>query len=209
MTQETTGIKAALSHPAIYDFVQNTLGARKARSVVAGEYLRLKQGELLVDVGCGTGEMFEFIPGGVSYVGFDMSEPYIHSARRRFGGKARFECMEVGRAAELDVRSADVALAFGLLHHLDDPEVTGLLATLNDIIRPGGRVITVDPTLFEGQSRLAAFVARRDRGRNVRSPAEYAALAGSVFPNTRHYVRNDLLRIPYSHCVMEMTRTKP
>lgn len=205
MVQDTTGLKAALSLPRVYDFVQNALGARRARRVVAEEFLRVKDGDFLLDVGCGTGEMLEHLPAGTRYLGLDLSASYIASARSRFGGRARFECMDVNRAADLEVAQVDLALAFGLLHHLDDQEVVALLATLKGLVRPGGRVVTIDPTLFSGQGAIAAFVARQDRGRNVRSPEHYAALASGVFAQARPVVRNDLLRIPYSHCIIEMT----
>lgn len=206
MAQDTGGLKASLSNAAIYDFVQNALGARRARRIVSAQYIRATPGALILDVGCGTGEMLEFLPSGVHYVGFDMSEPYITSAKTRYGEKARFECMDVAHSSALGIVNADVALAFGLLHHLDDAEVIRLLIDLKNIVRPGGRVVTVDPTLFEGQNTIASFLAKRDRGRNVRSPTDYALLVRSVFSEMQHEVRSDLLRIPYSHCVMQMTR---
>ncbi len=205
MVQETTGLKSALSVPGIYDFVQNALGARRARRVVADEFLRANAGDFLLDVGCGTGEMLEHLPAGIRYLGLDLSESYITSARSRFGERARFECVDVNQAAGLEVGNVDLALAFGLLHHLDDHEVVALLVTLKGLVKPGGRVVTIDPTIFTGQSSVAAFVARQDRGRNVRSPEGYTALASGVFAQVRPVVRNDLLRIPYSHCIIEMT----
>jgi len=204
MSQETTGLKAALSIPWMYEFIQRAVGAGKARQIIADDYLKVRAGDHVIDVGCGTGEMIKSLPVGVRYVGFDLSEPYIRSARSQFGAQGRFECADVAYSRNLNLPAADVAYAIGLLHHLDDDQVVDLLRSLAEIIKPGGRVITVDPTLFDGQNRVAAFVAKRDRGRNVRSPSEYAVLARSVFPYAKHEVRNDLLRIPYSHCIVEM-----
>lgn len=204
MSQITSGLRAALSLPSVYDFVQNLVGARRARRALCTHYLRPRPEDLMVDVGCGTGEMLEALPADIRYVGFDLSQRYIDSARTRFGNRARFECLDVAQADSLDIRDIDLALAFGLLHHLDDHEVRGLLCTLKGLLRPGGRVVTVDPTLTPGQHPVAAFVARRDRGRNVRSPEDYRALACSVFVEVESEVRHDLLRIPYSHCILQM-----
>lgn len=204
MSQTTSGLRAALSLPSVYDFVQNLVGARHARRVLSAQYLRLQPHQWMVDVGCGTGEMLDAVPDGVHYVGFDLSQRYIGSARTRYGDRARFECLDVAQAGSLDVPEADLALAFGLLHHLDDHEVCGLLETLKGLLKPGGRVVTIDPTLIPGQHPIAAFVARRDRGRNVRSPAGYHALARRVFAQVEGEVRHDLLRIPYSHCILQM-----
>jgi SAM-dependent methyltransferase len=204
MSQITSGLRAALSLPTVYDFVQNLVGARRARLELSAHYLRPQPEDLMVDVGCGTGEMLEALPANIRYVGFDLSQRYIDSARARFGDRARFECLDVAQAGSLDIRGIDLALAFGLLHHLDDHEVRGLLCTLKGLLRPGGRVVTIDPTLTPGQHPIAAYVARRDRGRNVRAPEDYRALACSVFDDVESEVRHDLLRIPYSHCILQM-----
>ena len=37
----------------------------------------------------------------------------------------------------------------------------------------------------------------------MRSPAEYERLAASVFGDVVCRVRKDLLRMPYTHCVLE------
>lgn len=204
MSQTTSGLRAALSLPSVYDFVQNLVGAARARRELSAHYLRAESGQLFVDVGCGTGEMLDFLPAGVRYVGFDLSQRYIDSARRRYGERARFECLDVAEAGRLDIHDVDIALAFGLLHHLDDHEVLGLLQTLVRLLGPNGRILTIDPTLSPGQHPVAAFVARRDRGQNVRSPDAYRALAAQVFDRVECEVRHDLLRIPYSHCVLQM-----
>lgn len=207
MSQTTSGLRAALSLPSVYDFVQNLVGARRARRELSAHYLRPQPECLMVDVGCGTGEMLEALPADIRYVGFDLSQRYIDSARARYGDRARFECLDVAQAGSLDIHNIDLALAFGLLHHLDDHEVCGLLRTLKRLLKPGGRVVTIDPTLTPGQHPIAAFVARRDRGRNVRSPEAYRALACAVFDQVESEVRHDLLRIPYSHCILQMRAT--
>ncbi|ODU44535.1 class I SAM-dependent methyltransferase [uncultured Aquimonas sp.] len=204
MSQTTSGLRAALSLPSVYDFVQNLVGAARARRELSAHYLRAESGQLLVDVGCGTGEMLDFLPAGVRYVGFDLSQRYIDAARRRYGERARFECLDVAEAGRLDIHDVDIALAFGLLHHLDDHEVLGLLHALARLLGPNGRILTIDPTLSPGQHPVAAFVARRDRGQNVRSPEAYRALAARVFDRVDCEVRHDLLRIPYSHCILQM-----
>lgn len=206
MAQETTGLKAALSLPAMYDLLQRALGARAFRREIAERYVRAEPGDRVIDVGCGTGEMVAALPRGIAYRGFDLSEAYIASARRRFGDRGTFECMDVASASRLGGLEADVVLAIGLLHHLDDAECASLLGTLHALLEPGGRVVTVDPTLCRLQHPVAAFLARRDRGRNVRSPEGYAALARPYFASVAPVVRHDLLRVPYSHCVLELAR---
>jgi SAM-dependent methyltransferase len=204
MAQQTTGLKAVFSLPGAYDLAQSLIGAYAARREFATRYVRAAPGDLVVDVGCGTGELAPHLGAGLRYVGFDLSPQYIQSARARFSDIGRFECMDVANAADFGIRDADIAIAFGLLHHLDDDECVALFRSLQSVLRDGGRVVTIDPTFAPGQHPIGAFLARRDRGRNVRSPSAYEAVARRVFPDVRCVTRHDLLRVPYSHCVLEM-----
>jgi hypothetical protein len=67
----------------------------------------------------------------------------------------------------------------------------------------GGRFVSVDPTLVPDQSRAARFIVSGDRGEHVRAPDGYRRLVEGVFHEVRDTVRSDLLRIPYTHCIVE------
>jgi hypothetical protein len=69
---------------------------------------------------------------------------------------------------------------------------------------PGGRFVSVDPTRIPGQRRpLARMLISWDRGEYVRTPRDYLRLAETVFESVRSSVRTDLLRLPYSLCIVE------
>ena len=155
----------------------------------------------VLDLGCGPGDLVRYL-GDVRYVGVDVSEPYIESARRLYGDGAEFR---VGDATRLDddLRGFDLVLAFGVVHHLDDDGAGRLFAGAARALVPGGRVVTVDPAFADGQPRAARFVISRDRGNNVRTAEEYASLAEGALRHVTVRTRSDLLRIPYTHCVLE------
>jgi hypothetical protein len=73
-------------------------------------------------------------------------------------------------------------------------------------LRDSGRMVSVDPTFVEGQNRAARFTIERDRGRDVRRPEAYARLASGSFGTVGSVIRSDLIRIPYTHCVLECER---
>jgi hypothetical protein len=50
------------------------------------------------------------------------------------------------------------------------------------------------------------WLLSRDRGRYVRSPESYQRLAAAVFPHVQTTIREDLLRIPYTHFIMSCSR---
>ena len=89
-----------------------------------------------------------------------------------------------------------------VLHHLSDAEADHVFGLGARALADGGRMFSNDPSLVPGQSRLARAVIQRDRGRNVRSPEAYRALAEARFSHVTVDVRHDLLHIPYSHALL-------
>lgn len=175
--------------------------------MVISRYLRPVAGENLLDVGCGPGNVLQFL-SDVNYTGIDRNERYIVEARTRFGGRGRFILADVDDVAGMGLPPFDIVTMFGLLHHLDDRQAAGLLAAVRPLLCKGGRVVTVDPCFVERQSPIAWLLARMDRGRNVRHADAYRALAGAAFPKVELHVRNDLLRLPYNHAIMVCSADK-
>ncbi|MBC6942278.1 MAG: class I SAM-dependent methyltransferase [Xanthomonadales bacterium] len=203
MAQITTGPRAIFSAPWVYDLAQNLVGANRSRARLVRDHLRLRPGMRLLDLGCGTAAMLHHLPRDVAYVGVDLSESYIESARREFGARGEFHCGDIARTAPDVFGTFDVVVANGLLHHLDDGPVRNMLRVARTVLRAGGHLVTIDPCFDPGQSRLARLVITHDRGRNVRTLAGYAELAREMFTTVEPRLRDDMLRIPYTHAVLE------
>jgi SAM-dependent methyltransferase len=206
VVQITSGIRGILSNPSVYDFVQSALGAGRARKRLIRDHIRPTSSDHLLDIGCGTGELLNYLPANIHYIGFDLSPNYIDAARERYGDRGRFECSDVADFKSADLLGVDLVLAIGVLHHLDDDQARRLFQTAWDKLRPGGRFISMDGALIEGQSRIARALILRDRGQNIRSPNGYQALAASKFSTIICKIRHDLLHVPYTHCILECTR---
>lgn len=206
MAQVTTGIRSVLSLPSVYDMFQEMLGASHSRETICREHIRASAGDLVVDVGCGTASILDHLPRGIAYIGFDLSERYIEAARQAYGDRGVSHCRDITSIGPDEVPRCTVAIAIGILHHLDDAGATNLIKALNDRLVPGGRLITVDPAYWPGLSGAARFLISRDRGQNVRNGEDYRALAARIFRNVTLRRRDDLLNIPYSHAVLECTK---
>ncbi|WP_305805612.1 class I SAM-dependent methyltransferase [Stenotrophomonas sp. YIM B06876] len=207
MSQKTDGLHAVLSHPAVYDLLQNLLGARRSRARLIRDHIRPRQGDHVLDIGCGTGELFSQLPAGLRYIGFDLSQAYIEAARKRFGDRARFECMDVAiYEVDQEQQKADLVLAIGILHHLDDARARSLMRTAHAALKPGGRFISLDGAYVDGQSAIARGLISRDRGQSIRTPSAYQALAEAEFSTVKGQVRSDMLLVPYTHYIMECVR---
>lgn len=195
-------VRGILSRPWVYELFSRLVGGESARVTLVREHVRPWDGARILDLGCGPGTLLGYL-GDVEYVGIDVSEDYIAQARREFGDRAEFR---VGDATHVDgdLQAFDLVLAFGVLHHLDDPEAARLFAHARRALKDGGRLVTLDNTLLPDEPRrIADRIVSWDRGEHVRSPSGYEQLAASAFSNVQATVHRDLLRMPYTHCVLE------
>ncbi len=142
----------------------------------------------------------------VEYTGLDLDEAYIAEARARFGDRGVFRLGPIGDETVPERDHFDLVLAMGVLHHLDDETVRSFFRIARRALKPGGRVVTIDPCFVEGQHPLARRLIAMDRGEHVRQLDSWAPLVEPVFPDVASHVRHDLLRVPYTHLVMEATR---
>lgn len=203
MGQITDGLRAVLSHPVVYTTFQLLMGPRSVRRNFVADFIKPTVGMKMLDIGCGPADILDYLQA-VQYWGFDISAPYIEHARERFGARGTFECKQLEFEDLASLPKFDVTLALGLLHHLDDAEALSMMRLARAALKPGGRLITIDPVLEAGQNPIARFLVRRDRGQNVREKRGYEALARQVFQSARVEVRHQTW-IPYTHCMMECT----
>lgn len=124
------------------------------RELVASLLRReLREGETLLDLGCGTGANLSLAGAGVRKVGID-----IHVEELGPG-------MLQGDATSLPLRSStvDVVLALDVLEHVDDDVA---LAEVRRVLRPGGRFIATVPampSLWSVRDEAAGHRRRYDR----------------------------------------------
>lgn len=207
MPQIIQGIRSILSIPAVYRLFGVLIGSASYRQVLARQYICPKSRDRVLDIGCGPGDMFPYLPN-VEYLGFDLSQKYIQAARSRFGDRATFVCESVSTTTLKQSSYFDIVLAMGILHHLDDVEAIQLFQLAKTALKPGGRLITFDGVFTNDQSACARYIISKDRGQNVRTKNGYYQLATQVFPQIVVNIRHDLLRIPYTHIILECTRSE-
>jgi SAM-dependent methyltransferase len=203
--ERSSGPWKLLSLPRVYSRLQDGLAVRGARAEIASRYIRAREGDSVLDIGCGPADILQYLPS-VSYVGADLNAQYLAAARRRFSTTqptARFLKVDVRALPREWVNLYDLVLAQGLLHHFADDQALILLRTAAGAMKPDGRLITVDPAFTPDQHLVARLLIANDRGRFVRSPERYGELARTVFSRVDLHVRHDLMRLPYTHLIME------
>jgi cyclopropane fatty-acyl-phospholipid synthase-like methyltransferase len=193
------GIKSILNFPAIYRLFFYITGTNHAKFV--NLFVRPQKDDTILDIGCGPADILKYLPD-VRYIGFDISQSYINAAVRRYKDRGTFFCKTVTADAVSGV-NADIVLASGVLHHLNDQECVDLFTLAYNSLKKGGRLITLDGCYIEGQPMLARYIVSKDRGQYIRKPQQYLELSEQIFSDVKSHVRMDLIRIPYTHIVME------
>ncbi|HEX7746885.1 MAG TPA: class I SAM-dependent methyltransferase [Micromonosporaceae bacterium] len=197
-------VKGLLGYVPLYVALQRGVGADRLRYRCLDE-LALKDGDTVIDVGCGPAYYFERLPR-VRYFGFDTAPRYIDYARGRWGDRAEFRCEVFGEQHLAQIPPADAVLLLGLLHHLSDEDSRHLLQVAGKALAPGGRVISVDTCFEPKQGRISRWMSENDRGEHVRTPEAFVALAQEFFHDVDGEVVDDATRIPSSHWMMRMQK---
>jgi len=203
---ERRGLWLLLSSSLVYEAFHHLIGARAWLRRFTREAIRAGAGDRVLDVGCGPGALLHYLPKSTSYIGFDRSKVYIERARRMHGGRGEFICDDLANLAAYGIHSVDVAVAIGILHHLDDRLASDLLRATANILRPGGRLITVDPCFDESQSFLQRAFMSYDRGTYVRPFGRYVALCCAAIGRPRATLKQGYFPFPHSVCMMEAAR---
>lgn len=202
-----TGLRAWLEKPHLYDFFQTLIGGNAERIRQYERYIPVKSGEKILDIGCGTGLLADWIEDGVEYVGCDMEEAYIEHAKKKYGDRGEFI---LGRAEELAVdrweNHFNYVMAHGLLHHLTDEESEILVRHSYNFLKDGGKFVSFDSVFHDEQSSLERWIVSRDRGQNIRTADDYFKLARTTFKQVEGTIDQGKLRIPFSVFAMICTK---
>ena len=79
------GLHRVLNRAGVYGALQKLLLRSGSRERYVREFVRPFPGCRILDIGCGPGDILEYLPESVgAYAGFDMNPGYIEAAQQRW-----------------------------------------------------------------------------------------------------------------------------
>lgn len=191
-----------LAIPCVYSFVQWAFGTTAGQRKLL-DYMNVNDGHTVLDVGCGTAIILEYLPD-VDYHGYDMNEEYLGTARQKYASRrAVFHNSYVSSTTLPDELKGkcDQVLALGLLHHISDQDAQTVLELAYAALKKGGRFVSIDPVFIDDQNFVAKTLVGADRGRHVRHERELSALIETHFMGDCTFHRENLTHLPYNSLV--------
>jgi ubiquinone/menaquinone biosynthesis C-methylase UbiE len=149
------------SHPWVYDRIQSAVGVSQVYAKLAPHLLSAPDNALVPDIGGGTGSLKRYCSPRHRYVCLDIEWEKLQGFRGKFSeGDGIW-----GDATRLPIahRSVDTAICMFVAHHLNDDLLPTMLSEVDRTLRPGGRVILVDPVM-DPQRMAGRILWKLDRG---------------------------------------------
>jgi cyclopropane fatty-acyl-phospholipid synthase-like methyltransferase len=195
---------------ACYDFFQTIVGATAYVQKILGETFLNPEISSVIDLGCGTGAKTPFLNSKMKYLGVDISEDYIARAKRRESDADRtYVVSDLSLSGWLNVTefyNPPLVLAMGIFHHLSNQQMESLLRQLQENVPPGSQITSLDPTITRSTSKAAAFLAKQDRGKFLRTPEELEGMLDRFGFSTEIREHKNQLRIPYDTLLINGTK---
>ena len=170
-------LRTLLEFPFVWNSFEKIIGGSRAKRKFVKNFIIPFEGASILDIGCGTGEIINYMPEDINYVGFDLSNKYIDYAKNKHGNKGDFYCENItNNISSIQKNTFDFVIALGIIHHLNDNDALILIEKAKNYLKPGGVFMTMDPVYVKNQSKISKFLIDNDRGDYVGNAGRYRSL---------------------------------
>jgi SAM-dependent methyltransferase len=199
-------LRKVLEAPRAFDAYQRLVGGHESKRRFVDDYVRPTPGDNVLDIGCGTGALRTLMPRKLTYLGVEIDPSYVELARSRLDDDDEVVRADIGAFELPPGRRFDLAVAYGVFHHLDAATAQRAVDVAAQALAERGRFVIAEPCWAPGQGAFERLLMRLDRGRFVRTIDEYAELVRSRFARVETAVMRDTYRVPYTMVVVDATR---
>jgi SAM-dependent methyltransferase len=201
--ESDSGLLRWLKVPSLYNAFQAVVGGPALRRRLFRNHVRSKPGDKVIDIGCGSAPALQWL-ARVEYIGLDINPDCIALAQRTYGNRGAFVVGDPQSfRGDWRFKDADIVMAIGVLHHLDDEDAAYCIQFAYDALKGKGRFVCHEPCWIPNQGAISKFIMSTDRGRDIRTEQQYRQLSGRVFNKVDAWVDTKPMRIPYVTIVLE------
>jgi ubiquinone/menaquinone biosynthesis C-methylase UbiE len=197
--QQIMRVQNLFNNPLMYKFFQTLISRKSTLEMIEIEIINAPDSTSVLDFGCGLGHHSKSFNNQI-YLGIEPTESCIQVANRFYARQnVQFRVGDHKTLAEYQDASFDLVLAMGVIHHMNDNDYKEFITEANRLLKPGGRLVTLDPVLHDSQRRISKWVVSKDRGEWVRGQSDYLTTLKNSFSDIDTKIFSGLLRLPYDH----------
>ena len=149
-------VRGSMASPGIHSKVTLFLRGKNTTQYFFDQYTCPKNGDKILDTGCGTGDISDFLPNVDSY-GFDSNQSYANMAKARFNNREKFSHRAVSLSPEehkFDIILAVVIAFFIMCAYAGIMEGEGVISRMQFLTIAGGMaVVMVGGIIIEWRMR--------------------------------------------------------
>lgn len=195
-----------LKYPRIYNLYQSIIGARNFQKRFVNDYLKIKDGFNVLELGCGTGNIARFISKNVNYTGMDFCPNYINYVKNKFP-YFKFFNKDLGKAWESDC-TYNLVYAEAILSAMSEEQVHNLCESIKKCTNNESRIVFSDMNYSDSLGYFQKMLYKSERNNVIRSKDEYVTLLTKYFNIDNISVMEHIYRIPYSKLIFECSLKK-
>ena len=173
-----------------FKLVESTVVRMKRRADLMLSEMDLSQNGEILEIGCGTGEISNWLATGSGYrvLGTDICRPFVESASKIYAkDNLNFEVLDFNDPAHVQERKFDYVVGNGILHHLYW-NLPASLRTIRSLLKVGGKMIFFEPNIYNPYCAIIFNFTR-----------ELANLEPDEMAFSRKFIRRRLQEAGYDH----------
>lgn len=150
--------------PERYDVSVKLLTGGKIDRIKNTIASRMKQGDQVLDIGCGTGSLgLKCIEHGATVTGMDISESMLKECRRNIANAGREDRFTIIKDSVTNLKkhfapnSLDVIVSTMVVGELSKPYLEHIFRECHEILKPGGKMLIADEVWPEGRVSRVLF----------------------------------------------------